>query len=78
MLGIGKVQSGEVWSSGRSGSIYFDLDLGEGGDLTVRLDDDGTWFVDVRETAEGKLRDLIVAEAARRGVRGGVRRMTCR
>lgn len=75
MIQVATVNSGEVWTSGRSGSFYFDLDLGEGGDLTIRLDDDGTWCIDTRELADGKLRELLLEEARARGTREGIRKL---
>ena len=84
MVEVAKVKSGEVWISGRSHSAYFDLDLGEVGDLTIRLDCDGKWDVDIRELAEGDapgkpntegLRDFLIELATHRGTRGGIAKL---
>lgn len=75
MLRVADVNGGEVWSSGRSGSMYFDLRLVEDGEVFIRLDPDGTWCVDTREVADGKLRDSLVEQARRRRTRDGVARI---
>jgi len=79
MIQVATVKSGEVWSSGRSGSIYFDLDLGEAGDVTIRLDPDvadGGWHIDTRELHDGTLRDVLHRLALARGTRGGIAKLT--
>ena len=72
MILLGKVANGEIWASGRSHSIYLDLDLGDCGDLTIRLDDDGKWVADIREVVEGELRRVLIADAVTRGNRQGL------